>query len=73
MSKKKKALMTDPPVCPFVFCQIRIFKDEDGSFVMRPRAGHETAAEDALMLATSWLEIQMRGGRVKLIRDARVC
>jgi hypothetical protein len=40
---------------------------------MRPRAGHETAAEDALMLATSWLEIQMRGGRVKLIRDARVC
>lgn len=51
-----------------------IFKDEDGSFVLKPRQGFESAAENALTLAVSWLEIQMRaGGRPRVIRDARVC
>lgn len=50
-----------------------MFKDCHPGFVTRPKRGEEARAEDAVMLATSWLEIQMRnGGRAKLIRDSRV-
>ncbi len=45
-----------------------VFKDCHQGFVTRPRRGEEALrAEDAVMLATSWLEMQLRsGGRAKV-------
>ncbi|KAM3570105.1 hypothetical protein VYU27_007818 [Nannochloropsis oceanica] len=51
---------------------VRVFKDCHSHFLTRPKQGEEGPAEDAVMLATSWLEIQLRRGKAKMIRDSRI-
>ncbi|TFJ82947.1 hypothetical protein NSK_005720 [Nannochloropsis salina CCMP1776] len=51
---------------------VRVFKDCHLHFLTRPAPSEESAAEDAIMLATSWLEIQLRRGKAKMIRDSRI-